>query len=115
MNDDMTYGDFSRTAWLRNLFFSVPKFVSWWFHSRRYRLLLQGIPAFVLGFLIILDFVNKFFYDSVDEETTRYQLAALKAIDDDDSIRAKLCIDKLHQLGTVSNESAYAAAEAEAA
>lgn len=101
----LTLRDFSWGEW----FASPIGFASYWFQSRRYKLLLGGIPALLMGLMVMAGVLSRPFYSN-EAKAERYTAAAQVAAEAEDYDRADLYYSKLYDLGSMDEPTAYDAA-----
>jgi tetratricopeptide (TPR) repeat protein len=101
--------DMPRASWWRSLPHVFPwllGFIYWWASTRPYMLLLAGLPAILLAGLVGLGLLSRPFL-SLDVMSERYKTAAWDALDAGRTDEARLCFEKLYQLGVMDERSEY--------
>ena len=86
------------------------EFLLAWFGSRSYGKLLKGLPAVVLGCLVLGGVIARPFY-TVGKRTIHYRMAARKAIEDGEVPVAMMCLEKLWELDPENHEALFGLAE----
>lgn len=85
------------------------EFLLAWFGSRNYTKLLLGVPAVLLGCLVLGGVISRPYY-TLGKKIDHYRTAAVAAIEEGDTPVATMCLEKLWQLEPANHGTLFALA-----